>query len=155
MKTISLFTVQTFAQKCADKNMLGPMTAIWSCAVIKGDTETGKRVWEKYIRNNAYINYRPITQKAFQDNNTTILYDLIEYLETSSVGKNVVNGVKAVIHSIHLNNGQLNEALKVAESLNFDTASIKTKELRRLKCALEAAGKNVPFIIDASSATRI
>lgn len=135
------------AEKYAAKNVTAPMNAIWCHAVINGDKEAATKLWTEHIQFIKDVYFRPITERAFKDNNAAMLYELIDYMESSDTTNTNLGGVNACLLSIHLNNGQFDDALKIAETLKSSKKPIYHKDLKRLQIGLEAAGKEFPFDI--------
>lgn len=134
------------AQKYADENILGPTNAIWCNAVINGNKDTAQKIWSEHIQNERHVEYRPITERAIKDNDDVMLLGLIECLRTPNASLPVSNDLNIELLSIYLNNERLDDALKIAGTLNSNQRWIRPNDLKRLKTSLEKDGKEFPFV---------
>lgn len=135
------------ARKSAEKEILDPINAIWCYKVANGEKESSDKLWTEFIQTKQNINYRPISRKAFEDNNDVLLSDLIKQLQSSETGKLHLDGAYGSLLSIYVRKNQLDDALNIFQILKSNAKNAKAinvQTLKDLRTALKAAGKEIP-----------
>lgn len=133
------------ANAYAGKNITSPIGAIWCHHVINEHKEIAQQIWDTNIQNSDRIYYAPITTKAYRENDTAIITQLIESLKSSKAGRDNLNGAYSALLEIYVRKNQFEEALKIIDILNSRSAPFIRRTLAKVKNGLEAEGKKFPY----------
>lgn len=143
---------EALAHKYAEKGVIRPISAIWAYHFSHENYVIAEDLWNKYIKRGSYIYYWPIITKALNENNVVIVNELIERLETSdSDGWNLTAANNALLE-IYVRKGQLDDALKLVETLRNKSEKFNRKTLIQLRNDLHEHGRSFPYKVPSRGA---
>lgn len=148
-KSFVYLSGEALAAKYVEKQCLLPINLIWCHYILTKNEDGANKIWTQYLQTATEIHYRIILDKAFQNQDTAVIKDLIQYLKLSKIPKTRLNGAYNALIKIHGHKGEFDQGLSVIDEIakNGLIVTVTVGMLKHIKAGLEAAGKKFPYEI--------
>lgn len=112
--------VWTFAVKCASRNVLSPMNAIWCHYVIQGNVAASERIWTEYLSELETICVQPILTVARKRADDKLVSQLITLLKNQQNRQPVICDAYRFLIDIYCDKGNFDQAKNAFHNLLLD-----------------------------------
>lgn len=110
-KSFVYLSGEALAAKYVEKQCLLPINLIWCHYILTKNEDGANKIWTQYLQTATEIDYRTILDKAFQNQDTAVIKDLIQYLKLSKIPKTRLNGAYNALIKIHGHKGEFDQSL--------------------------------------------
>lgn len=143
------FAVEEVAEKYAARGQLSPMNVLWMHHFITDNTESSKRIWDKYLVKSPRLMFQRVVHVAREKQDDAMIRKLVDLLKTTNLTVGAMGNAYSCLIDVYAAKDMFEEGNKVLESVvgELGVENINRTALIRLKEGLEKSGKTFTFDI--------